>query len=853
MADVLRPTRRGPLLASCLPPHDHYAFCDFKLPEDVRLDDLVGRLTLSELVGQLYMDANLAYGNTTVFNSSHGDLRSTSIDRLGVAQFTYMGQGSIYRGASNGCDLNCCSGGKPPCIVDKPHATVFPQGTGFAASFDTELVFKSGVAISDESRAMQHRVPNRTVDYRSGASSVINIARDPRWGRVAETYGECPSLTAALAIAFNKGLLGFASATSTKAPKVLKTLPVIRHLGAYAGPESIRFSFDALVTEPDMALTYLPAWRKMVAAGALSGAMSAISALNGVPGIAHASLLTETLKGRWAFDGYVISDCDTFPGLISQWHLSASPEQAAALSLRAGGDINCGPGYASLYNATARMGLLQRSEVAAAARRALRMRMRVGDLQPPHTDPWRGAADLSVVASKEHGQLVDELVAGGTVVLHHAPGTLPLVGHLRAIALIGPSADDPSIQAHTYHGTPSKWTTLREALDEELAAAARVRHNRRAARHAARHGAGGDARGDARGDPGGDPGGDPDDEEQKAEVLYARGCNIDDKNTSGFAAAVAIALRADAIVYAGGLYAKIEEEDIDRMDSSDHPNGLGLPGVQLPLLMKLRAIATARGIPLVVLLVSGGPLATPELVPPSADAADALLWTSYFGQSARPLARILLGTALPSGRLPFTVPYDSGSLPPIDNYAMNAPPGRTYRYLNTSLAPPLFPFGHGLHLGPRWNISELRSSASEMTLAELRTAATHPCSSASGTAVTIHLTLTRPSGSGSMPQNASHSLLLFAALAQTAGERSPFPRQQLMDFAKPVLQPGASARVTLRVCARELLEEGLGVESQPLPNALDLWVGDASMRDASASVSLDVGTMSRGDVQQGPA
>ena len=838
--------------ASCLPPHDLYPFCNIKLPEKTRLDDLVGRLTLSELVGQLFMDADLAYGNTTVFNSTNGDLRSTGIDRLGIAQFTYMGQGSIYRGASNGCDLNCCSGGKPPyhhCVVDKPFATVFPQGTGFAASFDTELAFKSGVAISDESRALQHHVPNRTVDYRSGASSVINIARDPRWGRVPETYGECPSLTAALAIAFNKGLLGFSSSTSAQPPQVLKTLPVIRHLGAYAGPESTRFSFDALVTEPDMALTYLPAWRKMVAAGALAGAMSAISALNGVPGIAHASLLTGTLKDQWGFDGYVISDCDTLPALISQWQVAVSPEQAAALALRAGGDINCGPGYASLYNATARLGLLQKSAVAAAARRALRMRMRVGDLQPPHTDPWRGAVDLSVVGSAEHARLVDDLVAGGTVVLHHRPGTLPLPGG--TIALIGPAADDPAIQAHTYHGTPPKWTTLREALVDELAARPRGHasgHDGPAARDhlAARDPNDDDARErEADASPSSPSSSSSvssvSSSSAAGKVLYARGCNIDDKNTSGFAEALVLAAQADAIVYAGGLYALLEEEDTDRMDSPSHPNGLGLPGVQLPLLAKLRAIATFRKVPLVVLLASGGPLAVPSLVPPSADAADALLWTSYYGQSARALARILLGTVLPSGRLPFTVPYNASSLPPITDYAMTASPGRTYRYLNTGLAPPLFPFGHGLQLEPAWGVSDLKPSTSAITLAELRAAAVHPCTSASGAALTISLTVTRPSGGPT--HNASLSLLLFAALAQTAGARSPFPRQQLMDFAKPVLQPGASARVTLRVCARELLEEGLGAESQQLPNVLDVWVGDASVREATASVSLDVGTV----------
>ena len=120
---------------SCLPPHDAVPFCNASLPEATRLDDLVARLTLTELVGQLFMDADLAFGNTTLANSTRGDLGSTGVPRLGLAPFNYMGQGSLYRGASNGCDLNCCTGGKPPCVIDRPLTTVFPQGTGLAATF----------------------------------------------------------------------------------------------------------------------------------------------------------------------------------------------------------------------------------------------------------------------------------------------------------------------------------------------------------------------------------------------------------------------------------------------------------------------------------------------------------------------------------------------------------------------------------------------------------------------------------------------------------------------------------------------------------------------------------------------
>ena len=808
----------GSAATSCSikPPHfscttAYHPFCNTTLPESTRLDNLLSLLTVEELVGQLFMDADLAYGNTTITNSTNGDLRSTSVPRLGLAQFNYMGQGNIYRGASNGCDLNCCTGGKPPCIIDKPFASVLPQGTGLAATFDAPLAFAAGVLVSDESRSLQTYNANRTVEYRSGASSVINIARDPRWGRVPETYGECPSLTGTIALGFNKGLLGFSSYESPHPPRVLKTLPVIRHLGAYAGPDHGRFLFDALVTEPDLELTYLPAWRTLVENHALAGAMSAISSLNGVPGIAHQSLLRATLKGSWRFDGYVISDCDTFPSLLENWDWAGTKAQAAASALKAGNDINCGPGFASLLNAT-RRGYTSRKDLEVAARRALTMRMRVGELQPPQTDPWRvNAKPLSEVGGAAHVKMVERIVSGGTVLLHHKEGTLPIgpsSSSLAAtsssstaipssasayrIALIGPAADNPSIQAHTYHGTPSKWLTIRQALLDELPSTL-----------------------------------------PKATLHYAMGAEIDSYNTSGFQHALRVASSSDVIIYCGGLHAAMEEEDTDRMRS------LGLPGVQLPLLRQLRSVAYERNVPLIAILISGGPLAVPTLTPPSYNAPDALLWLSYFGMSARPLAKILLGTEYPSGRLPFTVPHNESLLPPITDYSMTSFPGRTYRYLDDSAAPPLYPFGHGLSL-TRWKYtSSLQPSKSELTIAELEKAANEPCTSTAAIAFTTTISLAAISGGANGPANATTSVLLFGALEESSGPKSPFPRKALLAFTKPTLSVGGKAeKVELRVCARDLTSGGLGVHRMPLPNKLLLWVGDAAKREVEAVVEL---------------
>ena len=181
------------------------------------------------------------------------------------------------------------------------------------------------------------------------------------------------------------------------------------------------------------------------------------------------------------------------------------------------------------------------------------------------------------------------------------------------------ASSDPAIQAHTYHGTPAEWVTLRGAIASELGRAEAPPADPPRRRRATN--AEGIAEGGARWPP---------------RLLYAQGCSISDRNTSGFAAAIAAAASADAVVYAGGLEASLEEEDTDRTES------LGLPGVQLDLIRRLRGIASARNVPLIVFLVSGGPISEPSLAYPSPFTPDALLWTSYFGQSARPLARLLL-------------------------------------------------------------------------------------------------------------------------------------------------------------------------------------------------------------------
>lgn len=264
------------------------------------------------------------------------------------------------------------------------------------------------------------------------------------------------------------------------------------------------------------------------------------------------------------------------------------------------------------------------------------------------------------------------------------------------------------------------------------------------------------------------------------------------------------------------------------------------------------------------MLVSGGPLTDPSLARPAPTAPDALLWSSYFGQTARPLAKILLGgvtdtgePVLPTGRLPFTVPADAFALPHISDYRMQTSPdtGRTYRYMAHDASPPLYPFGHAAPLGMPWRCTQLaptppaldvRTLLVEARRAERAAADPNPpaalpplCDETHGGGISVTVTM-----SGGDSQTAP-AVLLFGSVSPRQ-TRSPFPRRQLLAWAKPTkLTPGEHETVRLRVCARELVSR-LGVGRLPVPGVLRLWVGDASGPEAdTAQVDIPIGAAGR--------
>ncbi|CAF0851194.1 unnamed protein product [Adineta steineri] len=600
-----------------------YPFQDPTLPIDIRLDNLMSLLTPEEKIDMLWMGATTA----------DGELPNLSVPRLNIRGYSWMGQGYVYRSASNGCNINCYSS-----VIDG-NVSVLPQGTGIASTWNKNLIFQSGIMISDESMAIQYNYKNKSIDYKTGASSVINIARDPRWGRVPETYGECPILTGEIAVAFNKGIMGYAKLEDTELEYgIYKVIPVMRHFVDYDGPDDGRFSFNAIISDNDLRTTYLPVWKKLIDEKAIVGVMSSISAVNGIPSAANKYLLNDVLRNEWNFTGYVISDCDPMGDIQKSFHYTATLEQAVAISVSSGNDINCGEEFKFLHKAIS-YGFVNFDTINLAIRRGLHSRFLSGNLDPIGTDPY-SSIPYSIVDSIEHKLLTKQIVSESIVLLQNPKQILPFnLTKIKQIAVIGPSSNDITVQAHTYHGTPSKWITT---LDGIQSIASKYNIN----------------------------------------VVHTWGASRKNTSDEDFQHAIELYNESDIILFVGGLDESFEEEDTDR-------NTLQLPGGQLELIKLLMKLNK----PFAILIISGSPISEPYIINEN---SAALLWISYFGQSGDAIADILFGLSIPSGCLPFTIPIDTSQLLPIDDYSMNKSPGRTYRYLDYFKAPPLFPFGYGL-------------------------------------------------------------------------------------------------------------------------------------------------------------
>lgn len=570
-------------------------------PPEVRAADLVARLTLDEKISQMQHAA-------------------PAVDRLGIPEYNWWNE--------------CLHG-----VGRAGTATVFPQAIALAATWNTDLLAEVVTAIGDEGRAKHHeaaRGGNRSQYYGlTFWTPNINIFRDPRWGRGQETYGEDPYLTARFGVTFVKYLQG-------DDPKYLKAAACAKHYAVHSGPENGRHYFNAVASPRDLWDTYLPAFEALVTEAKVEAVMGAYNRTNGEPCCASPTLLEEILRQRWGFQGHVVSDCWAIDDIFKHHRVVETAEEAVALAVNAGCDLECGCAYGALVGAV-EQGLIDEPTIDRALTRLMTTRFRLGLFDPDEAVPY-AAIPYSVNDSAEHAALALRTARESMVLLKNEAGFLPLPKTLKRVAVIGPNADDLHVLLGNYNGTPSNPVTPLAGIRAKL----------------------------------------PD-----AEVVYARGSSVWGSHTEGYDEALRAARDAEVIIYAGGLSQAIEGEEGQHESVPDDEKSMGdrvdivLPPLQQNLLEQLHQL----GKPVVLVLINGGAVSVPW-----ANAhLPAILEAWYPGQAAgTAIADVLFGDYNPGGRLPVTVYRSLDDLPGFHDYDMT---NRTYRYFTGE---PLYPFGYGL-------------------------------------------------------------------------------------------------------------------------------------------------------------
>ena len=410
------------------------AYLDPALGFEARAADLVSRMTVEEKVSQLVNDA-------------------PAIERLGVPAYEWWNE--------------CLHG-----VARAGAATVFPQAIGLAATFDKALMHEVAVAIGDEGRAKHHEFvrQGRRGRYQGLTfwSPNINIFRDPRWGRGQETYGEDPYLTARMGVAFVKGLQG-------DDPRYWKVVATAKHFAVHSGPEPDRHSFDARPSERDLYETYLPAFQALVQEAKVASVMGAYNRVHGESASASQRLLLDILRRDWGFDGYVVSDCGAIDDIYQGHKLVATREEAAALGVRKGCDLECGSVYKSLTAALAK-GLVTEADLDVALRRLMFARMKLGMFDPPERVPY-ARIPYAINQSEEHDRLARK-VAQSSIVLLKNDGLLPLSREMKTVAVVGPTADDVMTLLGNYYGTPASPVTILAGIRAGVGPGTRVLYAR---------------------------------------------------------------------------------------------------------------------------------------------------------------------------------------------------------------------------------------------------------------------------------------------------------------------------------------------------------------------------------------
>lgn len=636
------------------------AYRNPKLSVERRVRDLLSRMTLKEKVAQMLCIWQQKSG-TMIDEKGRFDpekAKSHFRDRAGLGQ---VGRPSDAGGGRNAREMAELTNDIQKFFVEKTrlgipvvfheeclhgHAAVdgtsFPQPIGLGATFDPELVRRLFEMTAAEARSR---------GTHQALTPVVDVAREPRWGRVEETFGEDPYLVSRLGIAAVQGFQGDATFQDNK--HVIATL---KHFAAHGQPESGTNCAPVNVSERILREVFLYPFKEALHKGGAISVMASYNEIDGVPSHASKWLLRDVLRKEWKFKGYVVSDYFAIrelherPELFGN-HLAEDRPQAAALAVQAGVNIelpdpDCYPYLVELV----RKGVLKESLIDELVAPMLAWKFRLGLFEDPYVDP---AAAERIVGCEAHRSLALQAARETITLLKNDGGLAPLdPGRLRTIAVIGPNAD--RVMLGGYSGVPKQYTTLLQGIRDRVGSSVRVLHH------------------------------------EGCKITIGGSWQQDDVTPSSpqedrrsIAEAVQVANQADVVVLAIGDNEQTSREAWAMNHLGDRAS-LDLVGLQDELIDAM----AATGKPIIAVLFNGRPISIRNLTAK----AQTIFECWYLGQeTGRALAEVLFGDVNPGGKLPITIPHSVGHIPAYYNHKPAARRG----YLFDDVTP-LYAFGFGL-------------------------------------------------------------------------------------------------------------------------------------------------------------
>ena len=638
---------------------------DASQPVEARVADLLSRMTLDEKIGQVrcplgwFIYDKDAKGKVSLTEKFY---QYTDEQHIGKYWAVLRADPWTQKTLTNGLNptlsaemLNMMQRyavektrlGIPIMVAEEtPHghmaigATVFPTALSQAATFDRDVLYRMGEAMGAEIRAQGAHV---------GYGPVIDIAREPRWSRMEETFGEDPTLAGILATEVVRGMQGDLNLNGEVRNDGSHVYSTLKHFAAYGIPEGGLNGEMASIGERTLMSEYVPQFKRAVEAG-VGSIMTSYNMIDGIPCTANRHLLTEVLRDDWGFKGAIYSDLQSIEGVAQTHHCAENWEEAGALAVNAGVDIDLeGNSYQYLRHAI-ETGKASEADLDRAVAKVLTLKFHLGLFENPYVDTKRAAR---IVRSEEHRQLAREVARKGVCLLEN-DGTLPLSKTLRHVAVVGPNADMMYNQLGDYTA-PQERDAIATVLDGVRAML------------------------------------------PNAEVEYVKGCAVRDTTTSDIAAAVEAAKRSEVtILVVGGSSARDFKTEylstgaalVGKGELSDMDSGEGYDRASLQLMGHQERLMQAlidAGVKLVVVYIEGRPL-NMNL---AAEKANALLTAWYpGGEGGMAIADVLFGDYNPAGRIPVNIPRNVGQIPV---YYSKHP---SHDYIDSPAAP-LYSFGYG--------------------------------------------------------------------------------------------------------------------------------------------------------------